>query len=84
MTMMNVTVEQEQRALLVQLELKEATDRMKREGFTYLEITTGVAALANDIVSTQYNQAMASAWFLGMAKMAATLAAQDLPPELKH
>ena len=75
---MNALTHQEERALLVQNELREQTDRMTREGFTYLEITTGIAALANEIVTNSHNQATASAWFLGMAKMAAKLAGDEM------
>lgn len=73
-----VTEEQAQRGLLVQLELKEATDRMRSEGFGFHEIMAGIAALAHDIISKEHNSATASAWFFGMAKNAANIAADEM------
>jgi len=67
-----------ERGLLVQLELKEATDRMRREGFTFNEIAAGMAAHANGVIAEEHNQATASAWFFGMAKQAATFAAEQM------
>jgi hypothetical protein len=74
----NPTEEQCQRGLLVHLELKEAVDRMRQEGFTFIEISTGLASLCNEVIATEHNQATASAWFFGMAKQAATFAAQQM------
>ncbi len=67
-----------ERGLLVHLELKEATDRMRKEGFTFVEIIAGIAAHANEVVATEHNHATASAWFFGMAKQAATFAAEKM------
>ena len=67
-----------QRGLLVRLELNEATDRLRKEGFSFHEISAGMAAHANEFVATEHNQATASAWFFGMAKQAATFAAQEM------
>lgn len=67
-----------QRGLLVYMELKEATARMRAEGFSYLEIIAGLASLSSDIIATEHNHAAASAWFFGMAKVSAQLAAAEL------
>jgi hypothetical protein len=67
-----------QKGLLVQLELKEATDRMRAEGFGFDAIMAGIASLAHDIIAAEHNSATASAWFFGMAKNAANIAARDL------
>jgi hypothetical protein len=67
-----------QRGLLVHLELKEATDRMRKEGFTFTEISAGIASHANEVIAAEHSQATASAWFFGMAKQAANFAAQQM------
>ena len=67
-----------ERGLLVQLELKEASDRMRRKGFTFTEISAAMAAHANNVIAAEHNQATASAWFFGMAKQAATFAAEQM------
>lgn len=72
------TDEDIQKGLLVQLELKEATDRMRAEGFGFDAIMAGIAALAHELISAEHNSATASAWFFGMAKNAADMAAQDM------
>jgi hypothetical protein len=74
----NPTEEQCQRGLLVHLELKEAVDRMRREGFNFDEISAGMASLCNEVIAGEHNQATASAWFFGMAKWSATLAAEQM------
>ncbi len=74
----DINEEQAQRGLLVKLELKEATDRMRGEGFSFLEVVSGVAALAHEIISTEHNSATASAWFFGMAKNSANVAAHEM------
>jgi hypothetical protein len=69
---------QVQRGLLVHLEMKEVTDRLRAEGFEFLEVLTGIASLANEIISNEHNQATASAWFFGMAKHTAHMAAEQM------
>jgi hypothetical protein len=76
--MFEPTEEQCQRGLLVQLELKEALDRMRAEGFAFEEITAGLASLCNEVIASEHNQATSSAWFFGMAKWAATMAADQM------
>lgn len=68
-----------QKGLLVHLELKEATDRMRAEGFEYQAIVAGLASLANEIIAAEHGQETAAAWFLGMARNAA-----NLPQSGKH
>ena len=63
-----------QKGLLVHLELKEATDRMRAEGFGYQAIAAGLASLANEIIAGEHDQETAAAWFLGMARNAANQA----------
>jgi hypothetical protein len=68
-----LTDEQLQRGLLVHLELKESIDRMKDEGFNFLEIVSGIASLTNDLIAKEHDQVVAASWFLGMARNAAAL-----------
>lgn len=75
---MNVTEEQSQRGLLVQLELQEAVDRMRGEGMDFQSIMAGIGSLAFEVVKAEHSAASASAWFFGMAKTAANFAAADL------
>jgi hypothetical protein len=67
--MFEPTEEQCQRGLLVQLELKEALDRMRAEGFAFEEITAGLASLCNEVIASEHNQALhqpgSSAWQSG-------------------
>ena len=72
------TDEDIQRGLLVHLELKEATDRMRAEGFDNQQILAGIASLASEIIATEHNMSTASAWFFGMGKNAANLAAIEM------
>lgn len=73
----NINDAETQQGLLVKLELKEATDRMRAEGIGFHAIIAGIASLANEVITTEYSQVTASAWFLGLAKNAANLAADE-------
>ncbi|PSJ42153.1 hypothetical protein [Allosphingosinicella deserti] len=79
--MTKITDAELQRGLLVHHELREHIARLATEGFQYREIMAGIASLTNELIATTHNQATASAWFFGMAKQAAHLAAAELPPE---
>ncbi len=67
-----------QRGLIVSHELKETVGRLRAEGFTIQEISAGIGSMANDVIASGSSQAAASAWFFGMAKLAAQLAADEL------
>lgn len=76
-----------QQGLLVKLELQEAVTRMEAEGIGYNAILSGIASLANDLVTKKHNQATASAWFFGMGKLAAQMAGREMfgpDGEAKH
>lgn len=60
-----------QKGLLVQLELKEAVDRMREEGIGFDAIVAGIASLAHELISAEHDETIAAAWFLNMARNAA-------------
>jgi hypothetical protein len=66
------------RGALVHQEMREHVQRLSTEGFEAIEILSGLAALMNDIVAGASNQATASAYFFGLAKSAAHLAAEEM------
>jgi hypothetical protein len=62
----NPTEEQCQRGLLVHLEMREAIERMRREGFAFEEIIAGVGPALADYITAEKGMPAAVAWFAGM------------------
>jgi hypothetical protein len=80
----DLNMAEHQRALLVRNELAEKLAAIQADGMDPAAILAALASLLNDYITNATNQATASAYFFGLAKHAAYLAAQDLPPDLKH
>jgi len=59
-----------EQSLLVKLELLESVNRMMAEGMDFRTILAGIAALANDLISKEYDSATAAGWFELMAQLA--------------
>ena len=65
------TQEQQDQALLVQIELIEALNRMRREGFDPRILIAGIAAAAADTVTTYFGNQAVEPWFAKQAEMVA-------------
>ena len=63
------TQEQQDQALLVQIEVIEALNRMRREGFDPRILIAGLAAAAADTVTTYFSNEAVAPWFAKQAEM---------------
>ena len=63
------TQEQQDQALLVQMEIAEAVNRMSREGFDPRVLIAGMAAATADTVTTFFGNEAVAPWFAKQAEM---------------